>query len=208
MNDMRMLSMIDEIVKRESKDSNRILLSKSQELIKSEIRDTEDISFVFEQAGKQYSHIMLDEAQDTSHMQWDNLNNFLLNVISDINGRSVIVGDIKQSIYRWRNSDWQILAGLTDEKNEGVFKDRIEVNTLGFNFRSEVNIVNFNSQFFYTASKIMNFYDGRQVWRPLFCLNDASASAYRRARRSARLSTFFGRAAAFAGSATCFCNFL
>lgn len=156
MNDMRMLSMIDETVKRESKDSNRILLSKSQELIKSEIRDTEDISFVFEQAGKQYSHIMLDEAQDTSHMQWDNLNNFLLNVISDINGRSVIVGDIKQSIYRWRNSDWQILAGLTDGKTEGVFKDRIEVNTLGFNFRSEVNIVNFNSQFFYTASKIMN----------------------------------------------------
>lgn len=155
-NDLQMLSMIDEEVKRESKESNRILLSKSQELIRDEIKSTDDISFVFEQAGKRYRHIMLDEAQDTSRMQWENLRMFLLNIIANIDGRSIVVGDIKQSIYRWRNSDWTILANLDSKDGKNHFNNRIEINTLEHNYRSECNIVKFNNEFFKTAAKLTN----------------------------------------------------
>ncbi len=156
MNDMRMLSMIDEEVKRESRESGRILLAKSLELIRNAIRSEEDASFVFELAGKRYSHVMLDEAQDTSRMQWGNLSGFLLNVVSEAGGRSVVVGDVKQSIYRWRNGDWKILAGLAEEGGGGLFRGKTEVRTLPSNRRSAPAIVRFNGAFFTAAAAALD----------------------------------------------------
>lgn len=63
---------------------------------------------------------MIDEFQDTSRMQWDNFRVLLLEGLSQ-GGDSLIVGDVKQSIYRWRNGDWSILNSLGNEKNADSF---------------------------------------------------------------------------------------
>jgi len=103
--------------------------------------------FVFEKVGTTYSHYMIDEFQDTSRKQWDIFYTMLEDVLASVTkGRSsIIVGDIKQSIYSWRGGDWTILSDLASGK---VFKDYLETNNLKKNFRTAKNIVNFNSDFF------------------------------------------------------------
>ncbi len=157
LNEMRMLEAIDSEVKRQSREENRILLSKSQELVDEQLRDSDSISFVFERAGRKYRHIMLDEAQDTSHMQFDNLWKLISNLISTTGNRCVVVGDVKQSIYRWRGGDWNILYNL------GNKYDPMGRNCLKDNYRSYTQVVEFNNEVFDNirkqhGSKIMHIY--------------------------------------------------
>ena len=92
---------------------------------------------------------MIDEFQDTSRMQWDNFRLLLLEGLSQ-GADSLIVGDVKQSIYRWRNGDWGILNSLGNkELNLNSFPVRVE--TLKTNRRSETNIIRFNNQVFTAA---------------------------------------------------------
>ena len=142
LNEMRMLQAIDREVKRECREQGRILLSKSQELLSGQLRESGDISFVFERAGRRYRHIMLDEAQDTSTMQFDNLSKLIDNVTATGGNSCLIVGDVKQSIYRFRGGDWEILQKL------GQKYDPDGRNTLHNNFRSEGNVVKFNNDLF------------------------------------------------------------
>lgn len=142
LNEMRMLEAIDREVKRQSREENRILLAKSQELVDEQLRDADSISFVFERAGRKYRHIMLDEAQDTSHMQFDNLWKLISNLISSSGNRCVVVGDVKQSIYRWRGGDWNILYNL------GNKYDPMGRNCLKDNYRSHTLVVDFNNEVF------------------------------------------------------------
>ena len=146
LNEMRMLEAIDSEVKRQSREENRILLSKSQELVDEQLRDGDSMSFVFERAGRRYRHIMLDEAQDTSHMQFDNLWKLISNQIATAGNRSVVVGDVKQSIYRWRGGDWNILHNL------GKTFDPDNHNSLKDNYRSYGNVVEFNNEVFRNIS--------------------------------------------------------
>lgn len=97
-------------------------------------------------------HFMIDEFQDTSRMQW---NNFfpLIKESNDKGGRNLIVGDVKQSIYRWRNSDWKL---LNDELGN-QFKKPEELNdhVLETNWRSCINVIQFNNSFFRKASFLL-----------------------------------------------------
>lgn len=93
---------------------------------------------------------MIDEFQDTSRMQWENFHLLLQESLAQKEG-SLIVGDIKQSIYRWRNGDWKILAGLG---NDPSF--RIRECSLGTNWRSEANIIRFNNGLFTAACQVLN----------------------------------------------------
>lgn len=93
---------------------------------------------------------MIDEFQDTSRMQWENFHLLLEESLAQKEG-SMIVGDIKQSIYRWRNGDWKILAGLDRDKS---FK--INAQTLDTNWRSEANIISFNNEIFTSACNVLN----------------------------------------------------
>ena len=85
---------------------------------------------------------MIDEFQDTSRMQWDNFQILLMEGLSQ-GYDSLIVGDVKQSIYRWRNGDWTLLNNLGVEK----FPYPIRIETLKTNRRSESNIISFNNHF-------------------------------------------------------------
>ena len=94
---------------------------------------------------------MIDECQDTSRMQWDNFRLLLLEGLSQ-GADSLIVGDVKQSIYRWRNGDWGILNGLNDKLDH--FDIRVE--SLKTNWRSEANIINFNNEIFKSTVQYLN----------------------------------------------------
>lgn len=102
-----------------------------------------DTPFIFEKTGNHFARFMIDEFQDTSAMQWANFLPLLRNAISqtpDSQTPVLLVGDVKQSIYRWRGGDWKILARDIEKE----FKDIIPVD-LVTNFRSYSNIIEFNN---------------------------------------------------------------
>ena len=127
-----------------NKENNRFMLSQTA-LLLNEVIDDSDASFVFEKIGGEIKHVMIDEFQDTSRLQWQNFKSLLSEIISN-NNFSMLVGDVKQSIYRWRNGDWNILNNITQE---------IQTNTksLDKNYRSKRHIVEFNNSFFVLAGK-------------------------------------------------------
>lgn len=145
------LSDIDKHIQTYEKEHNILLLSDTTELL-NRIIDGSDTPFVYEKTGNRIDHFMIDEFQDTSRMQW---NNFfpLIKESNDKGGRNLIVGDVKQSIYRWRNSDWKL---LNDELGN-QFKKPEELNdhVLETNWRSCINVIQFNNSFFRKASFLL-----------------------------------------------------
>ena len=112
LNKVQLLANIDEEVRQLNRENNRFLLSDTNALLHQLVKDG-DSSFVFEKIGTNIRNVMIDEFQDTSRMQWGNFKLLLLEGLSQ-GADSLIVGDVKQSIYRWRNGDWGILNGLND----------------------------------------------------------------------------------------------
>ena len=145
-NKLQLLTHIDEEMELLNKQKNRFLLSDTNVLIRNLIGEG-DSSFVFEKIGASIRNIMIDEFQDTSKMQWENFKLLLTEGLSQ-GADSLIVGDVKQSIYRWRSGDWTILNELgSDEKAEFNYFP-IETNTLDTNYRSESNVIEFNNVIF------------------------------------------------------------
>lgn len=123
-----------------------ISLDESTSLLR-DIIDGSDAPFIYEKLGVRFNHFLLDEFQDTSVVQWENFKPLLANSVSE-GYSNIIVGDVKQSIYRWRNSDWNLL----DKKIEENFEGKVNVITLKENWRSTQSIVNFNNEFFTFAA--------------------------------------------------------
>lgn len=121
-----------------SQEENIVHISEINDML-SKLISGNDTPFVFEKAGNYYSHFMIDEFQDTSAMQWENFIPLLKNATSQSEATPVmLVGDVKQSIYRWRGGDWGILA----RRAELEFHDT-EKTSLRNNFRSRRNLVEF-----------------------------------------------------------------
>lgn len=153
MNNLRLLNDIERKVREMNSEANRFLLSDTQYLLNSMISDS-DSPFIFEKIGTMLHHIMIDEFQDTSVVQWKNFHILLNECISsskqDDGVNNLIVGDVKQSIYRWRSGDWQLLNDI-----EKYFPGKkIDILKLQRNFRSSRNIINFNNEFFTIATEI------------------------------------------------------
>ena len=123
-----------------------ISLDESTSLLR-DIIDGSDAPFIYEKLGVRFNHFLLDEFQDTSVVQWENFKPLLANSVSE-GYSNIIVGDVKQSIYRWRNSDWNLL----DKEIEENFEGKVKVITLKENWRSTQSIVNFNNEFFTFAA--------------------------------------------------------
>ena len=130
------------------REKNIILLSESTELL-GKIIDGSDTPFVYEKIGAKLDHFMLDEFQDTSSLQWRNFYPLLKNSLAE-GHRNLVVGDVKQSIYRWRGSDWKILK---EDIYSQFRKDELKGENLKFNYRSTVNIIEFNNKFFDYCAK-------------------------------------------------------
>ncbi|WP_195669749.1 UvrD-helicase domain-containing protein [Bacteroides intestinalis] len=152
LNKLQLLAHIDEEVRELNREHNRFLLSDTNALLHNLVRDG-DSSFVFEKIGANIRNVMIDEFQDTSRMQWDNFKILLLEGLSQ-GADSLIVGDVKQSIYRWRNGDWGILNALGTKDSSFPFPVRVE--TLKTNRRSETNVIRFNNNLFTTAVEYLN----------------------------------------------------
>lgn len=110
------------------------------------------VPFVFERTGNRFSHIMLDEFQDTSLFQYDNFRPLIDNSLAG-GDQSLVVGDVKQSIYRWRNSDWKILA--SDLESDFAHQE-IHVEVLKENYRSKEEIIRFNNTVFQLSSRLLS----------------------------------------------------
>ena len=149
LNNLQLLMRIDSEVREQNLNHNRFLLSDTNALLHNIIKEG-DASFVYEKIGTTIDTVMIDEFQDTSRMQWENFHLLLEESLAQKEG-SMIVGDIKQSIYRWRNGDWKILAGLDKDRSF-----RLNSKTLDTNWRSEANIIAFNNDIFTSACRVLN----------------------------------------------------
>jgi len=126
-------------------EQNRFLLADTSALLGRLIGDN-DASFLYEKIGANLHHILIDEFQDTSDLQWKNFKPLFLENLSK-GYSNLIVGDVKQAIYRWRNSNWETLNSIENQFEE-YSKHAVNVNTLNTNYRTDSRIVNFNNSFF------------------------------------------------------------
>ena len=145
---LRLLGCIGDKVTELNNEVNRFMLSDTQTLLSSMIEDS-DSPFIFEKIGTQLENIMIDEFQDTSTVQWENFKVLLKETMSR-DGNNLIVGDVKQSIYRWRSGDWRLLNDIDKQFDEG----NVSECSLATNYRSSKNIIRFNNEFFKCASEI------------------------------------------------------
>ena len=130
------------------KSKDCLLISSTSDFI-NKIIDGSDTPFIYEKVGVRTEHFMIDEFQDTSKLQWENFVPLLKEAVSRGN-ESMIVGDVKQSIYRWRNGDWRILhEGVKDEFGSYVVDD-----TLDKNYRSSAEVIEFNNRLYGELPKL------------------------------------------------------
>ena len=142
------------------KEKNVLCIDDSNTILRN-IIDGSDAPFVYEKLGVRFEHFLLDEFQDTSKVQWMNFSPLLHNSDSQ-GGENLIVGDVKQSIYRWRGSDWKLLDQAIPEEF-----DSHKQTVLDTNWRSLSNIIEFNNGFFETASKVLDKINGHDADGPL-----------------------------------------
>lgn len=114
-----------------------------------------DTSFIYERMGLYYDALFIDEFQDTSRTHWKLLQPFIINSLAQ-GHTSMLVGDIKQAIYRWRGGDWQILAQEIPQQFAKTFGTDQKV--LPANYRSHQQIIAFNNQFFPSALQALRAY--------------------------------------------------
>lgn len=138
---------------------NLFFLSETNSRIFDEIKD-DDAPYVFEKIGNKYSYFFVDEFQDTSKMQWEDMKPLILNALSGINqfgdpGEAILFGDVKQSIYRFRNGDSKLLNSLSNYEelsanfpSVSMKKDDFVLQPLSKNYRSSKAVVSFNNEFF------------------------------------------------------------
>ena len=147
-----LLDAISEQLKVYRQSNNLMLLSHNSFLLREIISDKE-APFLFEKLGSYYHHVLIDEFQDTSTYQWENVKPLITNSLDGQN-HVLLVGDVKQSIYRWRGGDLNLL--LTKAVQDlSLYSDQLEEKTLQINRRSAQQVVAFNNQFFSLASQFL-----------------------------------------------------
>lgn len=146
--ELGIIANIDDELREYCNDQNIMLLSSTTELL-SKLIEPYDAPFIYEKTGTHLKSYMIDEFQDTSGMQWNNFTPLISNTLSQ-GYQNLIVGDVKQSIYRWRGSDWGLLDSEIGHYEPELHNDNDEA--LRTNWRSLPAIVNFNNEFFTQAA--------------------------------------------------------
>ena len=142
---------------------NLFYLSETNAKIYEEIKD-EEAPYIYEKIGNKYRHFFIDEFQDTSQMQWTNLLPLIRNALAE-GGETIIFGDLKQAIYRFRGGDAELLASLSSEeefKKQNIPTNAFEVVALDTNHRSARHIIEFNNNCFKTIEGRIPFYKETQ----------------------------------------------
>ena len=156
-NNLSLLKHLLDITKEIKEQDNVLLISDFYQTI-SDVISKEPVPFIYERLGVRYEHFLLDEFQDTSHLQWVNLVPLLHNSVS-MHKENLIVGDGKQAIYRWRNGEVEQFIDLPQKvynpteiaslyEAERSFEQQGIEMPLSTNYRSAPEIVNFNNALF------------------------------------------------------------
>ena len=141
--DLQLLGEIQGNVSKVSDELGVTLLDSAKQLIRSLVGGADSTAFIYERLGTKLRHHMIDEFQDTSRFQYENFKPLLAEALGAY-GDSFIVGDVKQSIYRFRNSDPMLLQVDLSED----FPEYEKTQNLAYNWRSAPAIVSFNNRFF------------------------------------------------------------
>ena len=148
---LSLLSAVQNQIEEIKKENSVVLISEFNSTIGKAVKD-QPAPFIYERLGERYRHYFIDEFQDTSQLQWENLiplvdHTLSVEHLSEENGSLTLVGDAKQSIYRWRGGKAEQFMELCGEKNPFNIEEK-QVVVLPKNYRSARNIVNFNNDFF------------------------------------------------------------
>lgn len=154
---LSVLNAIDNTLKELKDNDNLLLISEFNSLISNQIKN-QPAPFIYERIGEKFKHYFVDEFQDTSVLQWENIIPLIDNALSSENlrgetGTAMIVGDAKQAIYRWRGGKAEQFIDLYTEGNSFSVEKRVE--NLPANYRSLRQIVNFNNSFFKYLSEFV-----------------------------------------------------
>lgn len=149
LHELSLLLSIRQEIDSQSQEQGRFLLADTPQLLHQ--MEDGDTSFVYEKTGSFTRHLMIDEFQDTSDLQWRNLA-ILMNECLSTNNDCLVVGDVKQSIYRWRNSDWNILNAGIEQEFARFNPDIIDMKE---NYRSRQQVIDFNNTLFPKAVELM-----------------------------------------------------
>ncbi|SDQ31576.1 ATP-dependent exoDNAse (exonuclease V) beta subunit (contains helicase and exonuclease domains) [Chryseobacterium soldanellicola] len=134
----------DELRKIEE-ENDLVLLSKFNILINENLRN-EPSAFIYEKVGSQFQHYFFDEFQDTSELQWQNFVPLRDHSVSTDNTSFTLVGDPKQSIYRFRGGESKLMLDIINKKE--ISPKEAELLVLKDNWRSAKNIVQFNNELY------------------------------------------------------------
>ena len=141
------------------KDENGImLLADAPRFLNGVIQDS-DTPFIYEKVGSFYRNYLIDEFQDTSGLQWKNFFPLLTNGL-DQGYPSMVVGDVKQAVYRWRGGDLKLLQ---QDVEQHIGKERVNLKELSRNFRSASEIVSFNNALFQASAAIVAKETGKSI---------------------------------------------
>ncbi|MFK8059820.1 MAG: UvrD-helicase domain-containing protein [Polaribacter sp.] len=143
-------------------DNNLRLNSEFNQLISDNIKG-QPAPFIYERIGQRFMHYFIDEMQDTSVLQWQNLIPLIDNALAQENSNLLLVGDGKQAIYRWRGGKAEQFINL-GSNNENPFHIDKEIEHLETNYRSYSEIINFNNSFFQHTSNFLQ----NQSYKKLF----------------------------------------
>lgn len=151
---LALLSRLQDVMALVKEERNILPISEFNRLISSAIRN-EPVAFIYENYGSGFNHILIDEFQDTGELQWKNMIPLIEESLS-LGHRNLVVGDAKQSIYRWRGGKAEQLIRLPeldpidtsiDENTRETFRRNADVQALNTNYRSLAGIVEFNNVF-------------------------------------------------------------
>jgi ATP-dependent exoDNAse (exonuclease V) beta subunit len=157
---LAVLSYINNSLQELKKENNILLNAEFNQLISDTIKN-EPAPFIYERIGEKFRYYFIDEMQDTSVLQWQNLIPLVENAIASENeegekGKLLLVGDAKQSIYRWRGGKAEQFIELSSDKPEhNPFFVEKNIENLETNYRSYSEIINFNNSFFTHVSQFL-----------------------------------------------------
>ncbi|MFV8377389.1 UvrD-helicase domain-containing protein [Flavobacterium sp. LB3R33] len=148
-------------------EQNVLSISEFNAIIHREIQN-QPAPFIYERLGERYRHFFIDEFQDTSEMQWQNLIPLIDNALSGqddfgVKGTLMIVGDPKQSIYRWRGGKAEQFIELSKDQNPFSNPDK-RLEHLDKNYRSYSQIIEFNNDFFKLLSNEFDHLDYKDLY--------------------------------------------
>ncbi|MCF8233895.1 MAG: UvrD-helicase domain-containing protein [Bacteroidales bacterium] len=160
---LAVLNEIEKIIEAYREEKNMIHISEFNKRIAAIVLN-EPIPFIYERLGERYRYFLIDEFQDTSLLQWQNMLPLIENALASGN-YNMLVGDAKQAVYRWRSGDFEqfinlpSLPGSTENpligEREATLKRSYLAEELKTNFRSEAQIVRFNNEFFGSVASLI-----------------------------------------------------